>query len=146
MGEDQLLRGKGRLHRLRRVHPGAEKGHLEAELASSGTRYPGLAGDVPPLGAQLRMRAVVTRKHERAPGQCRGDGRGGQARPGQWPTQSARKQQVAPAHHQSSFTASTASRPAAARPDSQAVTVPAATTAAHRASRRAQGAARSMVQ
>ena len=49
-------------------------------------------------------------------------------------------------HHQSSFTACTASRLAAARPASQAVSVPAATTAAHRVSSRPQGRASSMVQ
>ena len=48
--------------------------------------------------------------------------------------------------YQSSFTASTASRPAAARPATQAVTVPASTTAAHSASRRSTGTRKSMVQ
>src|SRR3990167_8929742 len=48
--------------------------------------------------------------------------------------------------YQSSLTASTASLPAAARPASQAVNVPASITAAHKASRRSQGSIRSMVQ
>ena len=48
--------------------------------------------------------------------------------------------------YQSYLTANTASRPAAARPASQAVAVPASTTAPHSAASRAQGTCRSMVQ
>ena len=50
------------------------------------------------------------------------------------------------AGYQSSFTAITASRPAAARPASHAVTVPDATTATHKPSSRPAGRLRSMVQ
>jgi hypothetical protein len=56
---------------LRAVHARAEEGHLEAE------RTPGLrlrvAGDVPPLGAQVGVAAEVARKLEPALGQrpCR---------------------------------------------------------------------------
>lgn len=48
--------------------------------------------------------------------------------------------------YQSSFTANTASLPAAARAASQAVTVPATTTARHSASSLSQGSIKSMVQ
>ena len=85
-----------------------------------------------------RMRAVVARKLQLRRRQR--PGRAAQRQAGR------RQHQRAPPHHQSSFTASTASRPAAARPASQAVTVPAATTAAHSASSRTQGSSRSMVQ
>ena len=49
-------------------------------------------------------------------------------------------------YYQSSFTAITASFPAAARPASHAVTVPDTTTAAHSASNLPPGTARSIVQ
>ena len=54
--------------------------------------------------------------------------------------------QPASLHHQSSFTASAASRLAAARPAIQAVSVPATSVAAHRIASRVHGSSNSMVQ
>jgi hypothetical protein len=132
--EDQLPGREARAHVLRAVHAGAEERDLEAELALARNGAP---GEVPPFGAEIRMRAMIARETQLGRRQrerrLREEGGG-------------RQQQGPAAHHQSSFTASTASRPAAARPASHAVTVPAATTAAHSAINRSHGTSRSIVQ
>ena len=100
-------------------------------------------GHVPPLGAELGMAAEVarqrdrhTRPHDRLR-RCLALPR----------RQRGREQQRTPRQaHQSSFTASTASRDAARRAAIAAVTVPAATTAAHSSANRPHGARSSMVQ
>ena len=138
MGKQQLPRGQPAGQGLRHVHPAAEEGHLEAE-GPPGIVL-GVAGQVPPFGARVVVAAVVARKDQwpRLHREHRGEG------PGQRRQQQGTSRQQR--HHQSSFTACTASRLAAARPDSQAVRVPASTTATHNASRRPEGRVMSMVQ
>lgn len=59
----ELARGEGGLHALRGIHARAKKGDLKAPQPLVGLR---MAGDVPPLGAQIGVAAVVAREGQRA--------------------------------------------------------------------------------
>ena len=73
MRKDQLFGRKFRLQTLRRTHPGAEKCQLKTEFTRLSSQAARMAGDVPPLGAQVGVRAMVGREHQgsRGQGQCR---------------------------------------------------------------------------
>ena len=63
VGKDQLSGCQPRDHTLCRVHAGAKEGELKTEQTIT---CAGMACDVPPLGAQVWMRAEVARKGELA--------------------------------------------------------------------------------
>ncbi len=78
--EQQLVGREGGAQRAGLVHPGAEEGDLETPVLAV---LPGVSGDVPPLGAQVRVAAVVARECQgtrgqrvRRPGHPRAGGRG----------------------------------------------------------------------
>ncbi|MNY52921.1 hypothetical protein D3C86_1886390 [compost metagenome] len=73
--KDQLARGKGRAQVLGRGNAGAEEGQLETQQPATGLY---LAGDVPPLGAEIGVAAEVTREHQGARWQGAGGGWQGQ--------------------------------------------------------------------
>jgi hypothetical protein len=79
MREEDLARGDRRAQRFGDSRPAAEEGELKADVGQ--WRVEG-AGDVPPFGAKVRVRAVVAREdqsHAR-PYRCIGDGGGSRPR------------------------------------------------------------------
>ena len=164
MGKKQLSGRQARLQGLRAVHPAAKKSQLKT-IGCVRTRQIGPAGDVPPLGLEIGMGAGIARKFQFARHGGPGASRASKRRPSQRGHRCRCSQQLAAAgraqargvhqlhgvqgdlfHYQSSFTAITASRPAAAWPESQAVKVPANTTDNASASSRSQGRLSSMLQ
>jgi hypothetical protein len=64
VGEEDLARGKRRLQRFGVAGSAAKEGQLKTDI---GLRRVEGAGDVPPFGAEIRMRAVVTGKASSTP-------------------------------------------------------------------------------
>ena len=64
MRKDKLFGRKFRLQALRRIHPGAEKCQLNTEFTRLSRQAARMTGDVPPLGAQAGVRAMVGREHQ----------------------------------------------------------------------------------
>ena len=137
-----------RLFRIETLRQGGRADEVEEQDADLAQRLPGRRGGLGQLGqpgAQAGDRCIDHRIAEDRPlGFERRDAglqlllwrhEGKNSNPGR-----------EGAAYQSSFTASASSRPIAARAASQAVTVPAAITAAQSAASRSQGSSRSMVQ
>src|SRR5437764_8810838 len=115
--------------------PRAEEGDLEAERAIQP------AGDVPPFGAELRMRAVIARENERA----WRDARVVDLFRAREQGKKAESEKPAPLH-QSSRTARTGPMPIASRPETIAVTTASATRMPISQPSSANGGCRSIVQ
>ena len=113
MRKDKLFGRKFRLQALRRIHPGAEKCQLKTEFTRLRRQAARMAGDVPPLGALVGVRAMVGRKHQRS----RRQGLRRRCPQGRAQAQGARAHQAATAQHTSlrfarAFFTSLPSRPA----------------------------------
>src|SRR5690348_16175389 len=120
------------------VRAGAEEGHLKTHRVVEPT------GDVPPLGAELRMRAVVAREGESPP---RSHLRiNDVCRPCAPNERKYRQKQEIPAPHQSSRTARTGPMPIASRPESTAVITARTMRTVTRESKSTNGGCRSMLQ
>jgi hypothetical protein len=109
MREHELPRRERASIRLGNARPVAKERDLHTPLPARGVPDP--AGGVPPLGAKLRVGAVIARKHERARLDARVVDLGQRAVSGR---QQGKRKEAAPLHaHQSSLTPSTTSSPSA---------------------------------
>ncbi len=143
VAEQDLPRREAARVRLAEPGPHAEERHLETERRAALVLQP--AGDVPPLDAEVGMRAVVLRELQVGTGQDRrvahfGTRRGTHAQHEQQPDQQG------PRHHQSSFTARTTSSPIAWRPLTTEVSAAAATSTPLNTASSVHGTCTSMVQ
>jgi hypothetical protein len=109
MGEEDLARRDRRIEAFGAATAGAKEGELEADVA---LRRVERAGDIPPLGAESGMAAVIAREGQGVPRRA-GAWRGGVRAAAQAGQQQRSQQEVAATH--GGFCA-TAPRPAPARP------------------------------
>ena len=125
--------------------PAAEEGHLKCQVLALGRLQP--AGEVPPFGAEIRVRAVVARQHDGHAGphlrhrlRPRAQGCAAQQQA------QAKTTEASEPHYQSSRTARTASDDKALRPATTAVSAEASTKPSHSAANKLSGHRVSMVQ